>query len=312
MGKADAVTKEYVSRRDIFADIFNQFLYGGKQVIKPEHLKERDITEIALPFGNDTDGPVQKYRDVLKALRIMEDENAIYVLLGTELQMNIHYAMPPKNMVYDGVNYAEQVSKIARKHRDEGAKYLSGDEFLSGFTKKDKLIPVITLTIYFGNKKWDAPTSLHQMFDPSTQPLLRFVPDYQINLITPEGLSEDDLNNFHTEFRNVMKFIKYSGDKDALWKMINSDESFKTVSRDTANLINVVTKSGFKMNENEEVVDMCKAIMDIKEEGREEGREEERISSIRNLMESLSLTAKQAMDILKFTPAEQQRYLKML
>ncbi|MBQ4512490.1 MAG: hypothetical protein II969_05820 [Anaerolineaceae bacterium] len=53
---------------------------------------------------------------------------------------------------------------------------------------------------------------------------------------------------------------------------------------------------------------MCKAIMDI----REEGREEERISSIRNLMESLALTAKQAMDILKFTPAEQQRYLKML
>ena len=62
------------------------------------------------------------------------------------------------------------------------------------------------------------------------------------------------------------------------------------------------------MNENEEVVDMCKVIMDI----REEGREEEKISSIRNLMESLALTAKQAMDILKFTPAEQQRYLKML
>lgn len=27
MGKADAVTKEYVSRSDIFADIFNQFLF---------------------------------------------------------------------------------------------------------------------------------------------------------------------------------------------------------------------------------------------------------------------------------------------
>ena len=40
-------------------------------MIKPEHLKERDITEIALPFGNETDEPVQKYRDVLKALRIM-------------------------------------------------------------------------------------------------------------------------------------------------------------------------------------------------------------------------------------------------
>lgn len=33
MGKPDAVTKKYVSRNDIFADIFNHFLYGGKQVI---------------------------------------------------------------------------------------------------------------------------------------------------------------------------------------------------------------------------------------------------------------------------------------
>lgn len=53
---------------------------------------------------------------------------------------------------------------------------------------------------------------------------------------------------------------------------------------------------------------MGKAIMDIKEEG----RKEERISSIHNLMESLTLTAKQAMDLLKINPAEQQRYLKML
>ena len=54
---------------------------------------------------------------------------------------------------------------------------------------------------------------------------------------------------------------------------------------------------------------MGKAIMDIKEEGREEGRKEgrkeERIFSIHNLMESLTLTAKQAMDLLKINPAEQ-------
>ena len=90
--------------------------------------------------------------------------------------------------------------------------------------------------------------------------------------------------------------------------MINSDESFKTVSRDTANLINVVTKSGFKMSENEDVVDMCKAIMDIKEEGREEGN----LTAIKNMIRNLKLTAQQAMDALQIPSAEQQRYLKML
>ena len=41
MGKPDAVTKNYVSRSDIFADVFNYYLYGGRQVIDPSQLKER-------------------------------------------------------------------------------------------------------------------------------------------------------------------------------------------------------------------------------------------------------------------------------
>ena len=41
MGKPDAVTKEYVSRSDILADIFKSYLYAGREVIEPSHLKER-------------------------------------------------------------------------------------------------------------------------------------------------------------------------------------------------------------------------------------------------------------------------------
>ena len=328
MGKPDAVTKEYVSRSDIFADVFNYYLYGGRQVIDPSHLKERDITEIALPFGNNSGGTVQKYRDVLKILQVMEDENAVYVLLGTELQMNIHYAMPVKNMLYDAVNYAEQISAAVRDHRKKKGKDITSDEYLSGFSRRDKLLPVITLTVYFGSKKWDGPKRLHEMFGRVDQSLLNFIPDYKINLITPAGLSEEDLEKFHTEFRMVMKFIKYSSDKDTLMKMLDSDEGFKTVSRDTANLINVVTNAGIEINGNKEVIDMCKAIKDIKEEGREIGREEGReigreegreegrketeLLSIRNLMDTLKLTAQQAMDALKISPADQQRYLSML
>ena len=119
MGRADDITKEYVRRNDIFADLFNFFLYNGEEVIKPEHLQERDITEIALPFGNGKDLSVQKLRVVLKILQVMEDDEAIYVLLGTELQTNIHYVMPPKNMLYDAIKYVEQVNTIARVHKEK-------------------------------------------------------------------------------------------------------------------------------------------------------------------------------------------------
>ena len=53
MGKLDALAKEYMRRPTIFADVFNQFLYHGEQVIAPEKLVELDTTEIAVPYGAD-------------------------------------------------------------------------------------------------------------------------------------------------------------------------------------------------------------------------------------------------------------------
>ncbi|MBQ6503318.1 MAG: hypothetical protein IJI57_05340 [Flexilinea sp.] len=50
----------------------------------------------------------------------------------------------------------------------------------------------------------------------------------------------------------------------------------------------------------------------LREQEREEGREEEKLSSIRNLMETLKLTAQQAMDALKISDADRKRYLTML
>ena len=51
--KADTITKAYVQDASIFADIFNYYVYQGRQVIEPEQLKERDSTKIALPYGAD-------------------------------------------------------------------------------------------------------------------------------------------------------------------------------------------------------------------------------------------------------------------
>ena len=49
MGKTDTITKDYMRRTDIFADVFNQFIYHGVQRIASDSLVELDTTEIAVP-----------------------------------------------------------------------------------------------------------------------------------------------------------------------------------------------------------------------------------------------------------------------
>ena len=47
-------------------------------------------------------------------------------------------------MFYDVMAYGNQVKETAKKHRKEKDTATS-DEFLSGFTKEDKLVPVILI-----------------------------------------------------------------------------------------------------------------------------------------------------------------------
>ena len=49
-----------------------------------------------------------------------------------------------------------------------------------------------------------------------------------------------------------------------------------------------------------------------REEGRREGVNQARVENIKNLMESLKLTAKQAMDALKIPDSERERYMPLL
>ena len=295
MGVKDTVTKDYMNDPRIFADAFNYFLYSGRQVILPEKLHSIDTTMIGIPYGADGAGmPVQKFRDNMKCLSAMTDDHAAYMILGVEEQSDIHYAMPVKDMVYDSLHYASQVEEAARSHRRESGKNredkaiaeecgleevvtgkkVSSGEYLTGFYKEDRLIPVITLVVYFGPDKWDAPVCLHEMLSVTDEEILAFVPDYKINLITPEGMSDEELDMFRTSLREVLMFIKYSKDKKQLKEHVENDPAFKNVEQKAGQVINVMTGVDFKMSESEEYVDMCQAMREIREDERREGREE--------------------------------------
>ena len=80
--------------------------------------------------------------------------------------------------------------------------------------------------------------------------------------------------------------------------------------------MNEMTGSKLQLNEEGGKVNMCKAIDDMrlhcKEEGKIEGKEETRLEAIKNIMESFSVTAQQAMESLKIPSDEYPKYMAQL
>ena len=109
MGKKDSSTKKLMQNNEVFADAFNFLVYDGKKVIKPNDLQPLDTTSLVTPFNGKDSKAIQKYRDVLKKLVIKKTPKVAYVVLGIENQSDIHMAMPVRNMLYDAIQYANQV-----------------------------------------------------------------------------------------------------------------------------------------------------------------------------------------------------------
>jgi len=271
LGKKDTITKDYMRDPVVFADAFNQFLYHGRQVIKPENLVERDTAEMILPYESlsptepGASVPEQKYQDEMKLL--MTDGNVAYCILGEENQSGIHYAMPVKNLAYDSMQLTRQVSDAARSHKKEKAAKPTAEEYLSGFYKTDRLVPVITLVVSFTPQAWDAPMSLHDLFLPALRDtqILSFVPDYRINLLSPASMQGDELERLKTDLRTVFLFIRYSQDREQLRQIIENDPRFHTLDRTAAEVINATTGAKIDLSGKEKKINMCKAIQEMRE-----------------------------------------------
>lgn len=284
MGKMDVRTRAYVRGNEVFADICNYMLYQGKQVICADQLREKDPVELILPLKDENVPiPIQRFRDLLKQVIIKQSAEATFLIVGIENQLEVHYAMTVQNMLYDAIDYASQVSEIAKKNRKD-KNYKNVREFLSGMRKDDKILPVVTIVIYWGSDDWDGARCLHDMFDAAPD-ILKFVPDYKMNLIAPSEI--EDFDAFHTEFGLIMECLKKSADRQAMKQMLEEKgDRFSRMQQESAALLADLTKIRIDVDyEKGKVVDMCKAIEEMVEEGRTEGREEGNIKKIRNNME---------------------------
>ena len=96
-----------------------------------------------------------------------QDFNGIYSVFAVEAQTSTHYGMPVKNLGYDVTDYISQVRMFTKDNRGNKA-YTTSAEFISGMRAEDKLTPVFTVVLYYGENKWDGPLTLREMFEDST------------------------------------------------------------------------------------------------------------------------------------------------
>ena len=317
MGDKDNATKAFMEKNENFADAFNFLIFKGKPVIKAENLKSIDTTLLSFPSNKKQKlDSIKKYRDVIKTLSIKQDNHASYILLAIENQSKVHYAMPVRNMLYDGMQYEMQVKYIESQHREKLKKYknykLTSSEFLSGFTKNDKLKPVITLVINFSDEPWDAPVSLLEMIEPEDKAYACYMANYRINLIDPFRIRRNSFKKFSSHLKEILLYLKCSRNEKTMKKMLETEESFEHTPNDVVELINILTGSNIKIDEKEEKTNMCKAWNQMIEKSEKKGKIEGQIKILSDLVKEKVLSLQQAATKMGMTVASFKQAVKNL
>ena len=224
MGKQDSATKVFFSNPYVFADIFNYWLHGGVQIIKPDQLKEASGSLVS--FSSQRKGLIRPTadmaemetrrlksneitRDLVKHYICKEDGNLVYAILAIEAQTDVDYSMAARAMIYDGRQYEKQLMEIRNRH-ERAIKQRREKWTLRKFKKTDRLTPVITLIIYMGPHEWDGPRTLHELLEPQDPILMKYTADYRLNLMEPFNISEAKIEQFQSDMREVMLYIKAS------------------------------------------------------------------------------------------------------
>ena len=146
-----------------FACLINTCLYQGQDVVKPQELML-------------VDPKIQAYtRDVLM---LWNGRYGSYYL-GIENQLIENYPMPYRILQYDCLVYKDQMDTLEKEHRKK-KDLRSSEEFLSGIKASDRLIPCITIVIYYGTRPWQTNFSMKDMFDVKDMSSLI---DFKMNLL---------------------------------------------------------------------------------------------------------------------------------
>ena len=266
--KTDIVLKEFWKDNARFADLFNAALFNGEQKLHPEDLVEADVDLSSVLKFNGHREPIQCLRGVVKKTAYGVD----FVIWGIENQQKIHYAMPLRHLVGDALSYLKEYNEIAKKNVDE--ELATTDEFLSRFKKTDRLHPVVTLCIYYGEKEWDGATSLKEMLELPDY-LEDLVSDHKMNLIQLRNSANLQFKN--KDVRTIFEVSRLIYEKE--YGKITSIYKEQNLTNELGIVIGAITGSqkliNYAASEKEGgQFNMCTALDELVESGRIKGIEQ--------------------------------------
>lgn len=251
--KADIVLKDFWRRNDRFADLFNAVVFQGEQVIKPEDLTELDTDVSGVIQFKDYQESLGRTRDVVKKMAYGVE----FAVLGIELQQNIHYAMPLRTLLYDGLGYLKEYQEITKIRRVDREK-MTGDEFLSKMRKEDRLHPIISIVLYYSEKNWDGPRCLKDMIVEMPEAIGQIFSDYKMNLVQ---IRESEEYTFHNEdVRTVFEVSRelFRGNIDK----VKEEYRNRDLTSELITVIEKITTSEGLLSQQrkEEAPNMCKGL----------------------------------------------------
>ena len=273
--KPDVVLKQYWSRNEEFADFFNAILFNGKMIIRPDDLEEADTDSSVLIENSDAIESIHLARDTIRIRKRIKTGKIELVLLGMEHQEHIHYAMPLRVMGMDYSAYKKQYDQNARTIKDQ--KGLSKDEYLSGMKKTDKLIPVITIVVYYGEKPWDGALNIKQMLD-IPRDFRKYVCDYKMLLVEARKL-DSEKNQLQLHNSNNQDFFYLLGiilnnemSRKQKREIIENYEHSHAISPEVVKTVAGTVSSGVSMDKiRKRGMKMCTFFNELIKEGEEIG-----------------------------------------
>lgn len=210
MGSKDLAEKILFDYNDVFADIINNVIFNGEQVVKEDELENVGVHN---EHRHVNDGKLHETeRDVLK---VWKKGGVRFALFGLENQTVPEYDMAMRVFGYEGNSYNSQV------HSSSNERY-----------------PVVTIILYFGEKPWNCPKKLSDMLRVPEQ-LKPYFNDFHINVIEVGKLTDEQIAKFKSDFRAIAQLFADMQNARELRGMdeflVHSDESCKLLSTLTSN-----------------------------------------------------------------------------
>ena len=290
--KADVVFKEFWRQNERFADLFNTVIFKGQIVIRPENLTEMDTDVSGTIEMKDYKETLTRTRDVVKKTAYGIE----FVVMGVENQEEVHYAMPLRSMIYDSLGYLKEYKEITRSRKKEG-NLRTKAEFLSKMKKEDRLHPVISLIVYYGENIWDGPYCLKDMVIEMPPEIEAVFSDYKMNLLEVRDSGKYLFNNKEVEIVFDITRKAFAGNIDE----IQQKHEHEKLSSEMLLVIGKMTgsKEIMEMGNNKEVDSMCTALEKLKQQGVEQGK----LTIIKNLL-SNGLSVEEVKKIAEVTEEE--------